>query len=97
MNEGYRAREALNTVLSNRGLGIKAQKSLHDGVIVATALYEAEAWGRRSAERNKLNVLEMKCLKSLVEVLRMVRVRNQELHRRAGIEKELASREVREY
>ena len=31
------------------------------------ALYGAEAWGMRSAERRKLNVLEMKCLRSLLE------------------------------
>ena len=46
----------------------------------------------RSAERWKVNVLEMKCLRSLVGVSRMDRVRNEEVHRRAGIERELASR-----
>ena len=46
----------------------------------------------RSAERGKVNVLEMKCLRSLVGVSRMDRVRNEEVHRRAGIERELASR-----
>ena len=46
----------------------------------------------RSAERMKVNVLEMKCLRSLVGVLRMNRVRNEEVCRRAGIEMELASR-----
>ena len=46
----------------------------------------------RSAERRKVNVLEMKCLRSLVVVSRMDRVRNEEVRRRAGIERELASR-----
>ena len=46
----------------------------------------------RSAERRKVNVLEMKCLRSLVGVSRMDRVRNEEVRRRAGIEWELASR-----
>ena len=32
-----------------------------DKHIVPTALYGAEAWGMRSAERRKVNVLEMKC------------------------------------
>ena len=66
MNEGYRAWRALTSVLSNRGLGIKAKKCLHEGVIVPRALYGAEAWGTSSAERRKVNVLEMKCLRSLV-------------------------------
>ena len=44
----------------------------------------------RSAERRKVNVLEMKCLRSLVEVSRMNRIMNEEVRRRAGIERELA-------
>ena len=39
-----------------------------------------------------MNVLEMKCLRSLVGVSRIDRVTNVEVHRRVGIERELASR-----
>ena len=46
----------------------------------------------RSAERRKVNVLEMKCLRRLVGMSRMDRVRNEEVRRSAGIEIELASR-----
>ena len=45
-----------------------------------------------SAERRKVNVLEMKCLRSLVGVSQMDRIRNEEVRRRAVIERELASR-----
>ena len=92
MNEGYRAWGVLKSVLSNRGLGIKAKKCLYEGVIVPMALYGAEAFGMKSAERRKVNVLEMKCLRSFVGVSRMYRVRNEEVCRRAGKERELASR-----
>ena len=53
MNDGYRAWGALKSVLSNRGLGIKAKKCLYEGVIVPMALYRAEAWG--------MTVLEFGC------------------------------------
>ena len=46
----------------------------------------------RSAERRKMNVLEMKCLRSLTEVSQMERVRNDEVRMRAGIERALARR-----
>ena len=39
MNEGYRAWGELKSVLSNRGLGIKAKKCLYEGVIVPTTLH----------------------------------------------------------
>ena len=69
-----------------------AKKCLYERVIVPTALHGAEEWGIRSAERRKVNVPEMKCLRSLVGVSRMDRVRNEEVRNRAGIERELASR-----
>ena len=78
----------LKSVLSNKEMGTKAKKCLYEGVIVPTTLYGAEAWGMRSTERRKVNVLEMKCLRSLVAVSRMDRVRNEEVHSRAGIERE---------
>ena len=46
----------------------------------------------KSADRRKVNVLEMKFSRSLVEVSRIDRVRSEEVSRRAGIERELASR-----
>ena len=80
MNEGYRAWGELKSVLSNRALGIKANKCQYEGVIVPMELYGAEAWDMRSAERKKENVL--KCLRNLVGVSRMNRVGNEEACRR---------------
>ena len=46
----------------------------------------------RSAERKKVNVLEMKCLGSLVGVSRMHRVRNEQVRSTVGIKMEFKSR-----
>ena len=92
MNEGYSAWGTLKGVPINRRLGIKSKKCQYEGVIVSTALYGAEAWGMRSAEKRKVSFLEMKCLRSLVGVSQMDRVRNEEVRRRAVIEWALASR-----
>ena len=97
MHEGYRMCGPLKSVLSNRGLGIKAKKCLYEGVIAPTALYEAEACGMRSVEKRKVNVLEMKHLRSLVGVSRMDRVRNDKVRRRAVIESQSAVEQIREY
>ena len=83
----------MKSILNNRGLGINAKKCIYEEVIVPTALYGSEAWGMRSAERRKVNVfLEIKCLRSLVGVLRMDSAGDEKVCRRAGIERELASR-----
>ena len=61
-------------------------------ILVATVLYRAMEYGRRSAESRKINVLEMKCLRSFVEVSRFYRVWKEEVHRKAVIEMEQLSR-----
>ena len=78
-------------MLSNRELGLNEKKCLSEGVIVLIALYRSEACFMRSAERRKVNLLEMNCWRSLVGISRMARVRNEEERRTVGIEKELAS------
>ena len=47
-----------------------------------TALQEAETLGVRNAERNRVTILEMKCL---IGVTRIDRIRNEELSRKAKI------------
>ena len=91
MNEENIAWGELKSVLNNKGLGINPKKCLYEGVIVPTELYGAEAWGMRSVERRKGNVLEMKCLRSLVGVSRMDRVKNKEVRRTAAYIGELVS------
>ena len=54
-------------------------------------MYGAEACGKISAERKTVNLFEMKRLRSLVRVSRMDIVMNEEVGRRAGIERELVS------
>ena len=51
----------------------------------------------RSAERTKLNVTDTRCSRSLVGVARRDRVRNEEVRRRAGIERVLRVEWIREY
>ena len=68
MIEGYRAWGGLKSFLSNRGLGIKAKKCLYEGVIVPTTFSGAEVCSMRRAERRTVNILEMKCWRSLVGV-----------------------------
>ena len=45
----------------------------------------------RSDEKMKVNILDMKCLRSLVGVSRMDRVRNEAVRTRAGIERDRVS------
>ena len=96
MNEGYKALGELKSVLSNRGLKINVMKGLYEGEIEPTAFHGADARGMKSVDRRKANVLEMKCLRNLVGVSRMDRVRYEEVRRRAGIEGRKRVERIRE-
>ena len=56
---------------------MQRKKCLYEVVIVLKALYKAETWGMRCAERRIVNILEMKCLRSLVGVSQMDKVFNE--------------------
>ena len=48
--------------------------------------------GMKVTERQKLNVFEMKCLRSMTGVSQLDRVRNEVVRTRTGVRRELAAR-----
>ena len=65
---------------------------MYQQVTVPTVTDCAETSGLREAEKRFLNVFEMKCLSPMVGVTRWDMIRNEEIQRRAGIEKTLAEK-----
>ena len=64
VNEGRKVLSALKEVMKNRGLGMNVKNALYENVVVPTVMYGSESWGVKVNERQKLNVFEMKCLRS---------------------------------
>ncbi|KAK7882210.1 hypothetical protein WMY93_028384 [Mugilogobius chulae] len=95
MNEVRKIWGGMKRVFECRSLGMDAKRRLYEGVVVPAALYGAETWSLKVAEKRKLNVMEMKCLRSMCGVTRMDRVRNEEVRRRTGVVRELADRAER--
>ena len=79
MKEWHKALEATKSALLNGALGLNAKKCLNNGIIVPTGLCLAEAWGMRRVERRKMNVLEMKCFRSLVRESQTDGAKNEEV------------------
>ncbi len=46
----------------------------------------------RESERNRLDVIEMRCLRSMVGITRMDRVRNEEVRKRTGMVRKMSER-----
>ena len=83
---------ALKVVMKNRGLGMNVKKVLYEKVVVLTVMHGSEPWGMKVTERQKLNVFEMKCLRSMTGVFRLDRLRNEVVRARTGVRRELAAR-----
>ena len=92
VNEGCKVLGAMKGVMKNRGLGMNVKRVLYEKVIMPTVMYGSELWGMKVSERQKLNVFEMKCLRSMAGVSRLDRLRNEEVRERTGVRKELAAR-----
>ena len=92
VNEGCKVFGAMNGVIRNRGLEMAVKKTLYEKVIVPTVTYGSELWGMKERERQKLNVFEMRCLRSMCGVSRLDRLRNEEVRGRTGVGMDLASR-----
>ena len=72
VNEGCKELGALKVVMKNRGLGMNVKKVLYEKVVVPTVIYGSESWGMKVIERQKLNVFEMKYLRSMHTKLKSI-------------------------
>ena len=77
VNEGCKVLGALKGVMKNRRLGMDVKEVLDEKVVMLTVVYGSESWGMKVTERQKLNVFEMKCLRSMTGVSQLNRVRNE--------------------
>ena len=92
VNEGCKVLGVMNGLFKCRTIGMDAKRSLYESVVVPTVLYGSECWGLKANERHRLNVFEMRCLRSMCGVTIMDRERNEHIRRRVGILHELAAR-----
>ena len=61
-------------------------------VVVPTVMYGSESWGMKVTERQKLNMFEMKCLRSMIGVSWLDRVRNEVVRAITGVRREVTAR-----
>lgn len=82
----------MKQVWKKREVGINVKKKLYECCAVPTTVYGAETWSMKAGDKRKLNVFEMKCLRSMCGVTRWDRLRNEEVRRRTGVYRELGAK-----
>ena len=64
-------------IFSCRAMEMNVKRRLYEEVAVLTALYGAATWSMAVADKKRLNVMEMRDLRSMCGVTCMDRVRNE--------------------
>ena len=92
VNQGAKVIGAMKGVWKERALSTRVKRAMYEGIVVPTVLYGAETWGLNKKERKSLDVLEMRCLRSINGTTIRDRVRNEEVRRRTGVKLTLSQR-----
>ena len=66
-----KVQSGLRVMFSSKSPSMQVKRRLYEGIAIATALYGAETWSMGAAEKKRLNVAEMKCLRGMCGVTRM--------------------------
>ena len=64
---------------------MNVKRRLYEGVAVFSALNGAEIWSMAVAEKKRLNLMKMRCLRNVCRVTCTDKVRNEELQRRTSV------------
>ena len=75
------------SIWSNRDILLKLKLRLYRALILPIATYASETWALTVSDEKKLLVFEMQCLRSILGVSRLNRIRNEEIRRITGSEK----------
>merc|ERR1712074_59765 len=59
---------AMKKMWKSRSLSVDLKRELYERIVVPTVMYGSESWGMKVEERGKLDVAEMKCLRSMCGV-----------------------------
>ena len=66
----------LGTVWSSRNISLRLRMRIYTSVVLSTALYAYETWKNTTRIANSLDVFHMNCLRKVLKVKRLDRIRN---------------------
>jgi hypothetical protein len=92
LSEAEKVSGVLRKMCKGEGLSIDSERGMNEGIVASTLLYGSEVWATSAAERRRMEVMEMKCMRAMSGVSIMYIVRNEDVHRRCGSEVNIGER-----
>ena len=92
LSAGGKVMGGLASLWKCRGMSIEAKMCMWESIVVPTVMYGSKSWVLSAEERNRLNVFDMRCLRRVLGVSVMDRVRNVDIRRLCGNKMSLTDR-----
>ena len=92
LSAGGKVMGGLASMWKCRGMSIEAKMCMWESIVVPTVLYGSESWVLSAEERHRVNVFDMRCLRRVLGVSVMDRVRNVDIRRVCGNKMSLTDR-----
>ena len=65
VKKGAKLSDAMITLRKTRFLGVNVKRMMYERTVMPSVLYGAETSGLKEREKKRLNVMEIKCLRSV--------------------------------
>ena len=92
VNAGNMVNGALHSFMNSRKVSNKARLAVHEGVLVPTLMYGSESWVWQKKHESRINAVEMRALRSMLEVKLSDRIRNSEIRKRCGLKEDVVTK-----
>ena len=81
--------QVLGKVWSSKEIGKATKVQMYETLVLSALLYNSETWTLREAQKQRLRVFEMACLRKIEGVTRRDRIRNTEIYNRLNIQHDI--------
>ncbi len=92
VGEGAKVMGALRSVWKEKSVSLQAKIGMFEGIVVPTVLYGCESWALNAEERKRIEVMEMRCLRTICGVRWFDRVTNNRVRDMCGKKRSFGER-----
>ena len=86
--------QRLNSIWTSKNINNHTKRQLYQTLILSILLYGAESWTMKKDDENRLHVFEMTCLRRILGVTRLDKIRNTKIKESLNLDQDVLNRIV---
>ena len=86
--------QRLNSIWTSKNINNHTKMQLYQTLILSILLYGAESWTMKKDDKNRLHVFEMTCLRRILGVTRLDKIRNTKIKESLNLDQDVLNRIV---